>query len=124
MFGDMVHTSDRNELAEGDWMPWEEKSTMSLRQEFVTLAQGEGANRRLLCRRFGISPKTGYKWLGRGRSGEEADLCDHSRRPLSSPRRTVGRVEEQLLEVRTQHPAWGARKLRALLERRGVADLP
>jgi transposase InsO family protein len=104
-------------------MSWGEKSTMSLRQEFVTLAQAEGANRRLLCRRFGISPKTGYKWLGRGASGEE-ELRDRTRRPFTSPRRTPVLVEEQLLAVRAQHPAWGARKLRAYLERRGVTDLP
>lgn len=52
-------------------MPWQEVSTMSLRQEFVTLASQEGANIRALCRRFGISPKTGGSgvrvgvWRGR-----------------------------------------------------------
>ena len=40
-------------------MPWETKDIMSLREEFVCLAKQEGANRRELCRRFGISPQTG-----------------------------------------------------------------
>ena len=38
---------------------------MSLREEFVQLALQAGVNRRELCRRFGIAPKTGYKWLMR-----------------------------------------------------------
>src|ERR1700737_3657590 len=46
-------------------MPWREVTRMLLREEFVKLAMQEGANRRELCRRFGIAPKTGYKWLQR-----------------------------------------------------------
>ncbi len=53
-------------------MPWKEMSVMSQRREFVELAQAEGTNKRGLCRRFGISPTTGYKWLGRFREGSEA----------------------------------------------------
>ena len=52
-------------------MPWREVSVMSARREFVRLAMQEGANRRELCRRFGISADIGYKWLGRWLSGEE-----------------------------------------------------
>ena len=46
-------------------MPWEEVTCVSLREEFVQLAIQTEVNRRELCRRFGISPKTGYKWLRR-----------------------------------------------------------
>ena len=49
-------------------MPWREASAMSLRLEFVTLASHEDANMRALCRRFGISPNTAYKWLARYRA--------------------------------------------------------
>src|SRR5438270_502370 len=49
----------------GPTMPWHEVSAMSLRSEFVALARAAGANVRQLCRRFGVSPKTGYKWLAR-----------------------------------------------------------
>ncbi len=41
-------------------MPWQEVSTMSLRTEFVMLAMQPGANISQLCRRYGISRKTGY----------------------------------------------------------------
>jgi transposase-like protein len=46
-------------------MPWREVSAMDQRIEFVALARQDGTNRRALCRRFGISAKTGYKWLSR-----------------------------------------------------------
>jgi transposase-like protein len=49
----------------GSSMPWQEVSMSETRLEFVRLAQQEGANRRELCRRFGIHPATGYKWLSR-----------------------------------------------------------
>jgi transposase-like protein len=50
-------------------MPWQEVSTMLLREEFVMLARADQANRAQLCRRFGISRKTGYKWLERASAG-------------------------------------------------------
>ena len=74
-------------------MVWTEKTTVSLREEFVHLARQEGANKRALCRQFGISPKTGYKWLARAqevpRAGAESPLKDRSRRPLASPARSA-----------------------------------
>ena len=108
-------------------MPWKEMSVMSQRREFVELAQAEGTNKRGLCRRFGISPTTGYKWLGRFREGSEAGLVELPRRPHYSPARTPSQVEQAVLSARAAHPAWGARKLRRwLLDRRDVfeADMP
>lgn len=99
-------------------MPWREVSIMDQRREFVALAMQEGANRRELCRRFGIHPDTGYKWLERWAIGER-DLTDHSRRPHSSPSRTEAVIEARILAVRDAHPAWGARKIARCLERKG-----
>jgi transposase-like protein len=48
-------------------MPWCEVSVKDQRREFVRLAVQEGANRRELCRRFGISPDVGYKWWRAGK---------------------------------------------------------
>ena len=100
-------------------MPWREVSRMDQRREFVRLAMQEGANRRELCRRFGIHPDTGYKWLARWRGGETA-LADHSRRPHSSPGRTEAKLEAEVLAVRDDHPAWGARKIASFLRRAGI----
>lgn len=105
-------------------MPWQEVSTMLLRQEFVMLAMQEGANTRELCRRFGVSPKTGYKWLGRYAAGGASALADQSRRPRHSPARTREALERAILELRATHPCWGARKLRRRLQDRDWRDLP
>jgi transposase InsO family protein len=99
-------------------MPWREVSKMDERREFVRLVLQEGVNRRELCRRFGIHPDTGYKWLGRGMAGEE--LTDRSRRPHSIPGRTEAAIEERIVAVRDAHPAWGARKIARCLEREGL----
>jgi len=103
-------------------MPWQERSAVLLRQEFVELARQEGANVRDLCRRYVISPKTAYKWLGRtdGLQGAQLSeaLADRSRRPARSPRRSSAQLEQAVLEVRREHPAWGSRKIA-----RRLADL-
>jgi transposase InsO family protein len=90
---------------------------MDQRGEFVRLATQEGANRRELCRRFGIHPDTGYKWLSRWQADQ--GLADRSRRPHESPQRTAREVEERILAVRDAHPAWGARKIARCLQREG-----
>jgi transposase InsO family protein len=100
-------------------MPWHEVSIMDERGEFVRLASVEGANRRELCRRFGIHPSTSYKWLGRWSA--DGELADRSRRPHSSSRQTDSVVEGHILALRDAHPAWGARKLAHCLERDGVS---
>jgi transposase InsO family protein len=100
-------------------MPWREVSIVDQRREFVRLAMQEGANRRELCRRFGIHPETGYKWLHRWGGGEEA-LRDQSRRPHSSPGRSEAAVELRVLSVRDAHPAWGARKIARHLQNEGI----
>ncbi|MED5622484.1 IS481 family transposase [Ideonella sp. BN130291] len=94
-------------------MPWQERSTMDVRREFVELARQEGANVRELCRRYQISPKTAYKWLGRfAQQGEQATaLADRSCRPLSSPLRSSSAVEQAVVCLRQQHPGWGGRKI-------------
>jgi transposase InsO family protein len=104
-------------------VPWREVSAMSMRREFVMLAAREGANRRELCRRYGISPTTGYKWLARN-GGREEGLADRSRRPQASPGRTTAAMEGLVLGLRERHPAWGGRKLRRRLLDLGHNGVP
>ena len=105
-------------------MPFKECSLMSSREEFCRLAGAPGRNVRELCRRWGISPQTGYKWVVRFEAEGVAGLEDRSRRPLSSPARTGCGMEERVLEVRRAHPVWGGRKIRRVLQNQGVADPP
>jgi len=94
-------------------MPWREVSTVSSRREFVQLARTEAVSMSELCRRFEISRKTGYKWLGRDAAGEA--MSDRSRRPQHSPARLVPACEAAIVALRHAHPAWGARKLQQRL---------
>ncbi len=105
-------------------MPWKASTAMSQRVEFVELALKEGANIRALCRQFGITPRTGYKWLHRYREEGSAGLCERSRRPHASPHHSSPATEEQVLQVRQEHPAWGGRKIRWTLQENGMACPP
>jgi transposase InsO family protein len=103
-------------------MPWQERSVMSERLEFIAFARQEGANMSALCTAYGISRKTGYKWLARATNAES--VCDRSRRPHASPGQTPAAMEERILGLREEHPRWGGRKLHHRLVATGVADVP
>lgn len=105
-------------------MPWTPTDTMMLRSEFVRLALSEDCSFRELCRRFGISTKTGYKWLKRFQEGFPDSLADRSRKPHSSPFRTSDDIEAEVVRLRKQHPAWGGRKLHRRLADLGFTDVP
>lgn len=103
-------------------MPWEEKTVKQSRSDFVQDVLSEEKTISELCREYGISRKTGYKWLHRFENGE--GLSDQSKVPFHTPNKTSGKVERLILDVRDAHPAWGARKLKHFLERRGNNNLP
>ena len=63
-------------------MPWEDRTVYEQREEFAQAAM-ECCNFSSLCREFGITRRTGYKWLDRCQAGEP--LTNRSRRPLRSP---------------------------------------
>ncbi|HZP19332.1 MAG TPA: IS481 family transposase [Bauldia sp.] len=104
-------------------MPWQERSIMVQRQEFVTLVQQDGLSIAAACRCAGISRPTGYRWLARAAAGEQ-DFTDRSRRPHHAPRRTSAETEAAVLALRAQHPAWGGRKLHHALAREGMVQPP
>ena len=97
---------------------------MSQRHEFVLLAQKRGINLRELCRRFGIAPKTGYKWLERFETEGESGLADRSRRPHRSPQRCPEPIAEAVIGLREEEPTWGGRKLRRRLQDLHYAGVP
>ena len=97
---------------------------MDLREEFVLKAKAPGANISGLCREFGISRKTGHKWLARFETGGQQALSDLSRRPHQTLNGTDGELVLQIIEARHAHPRWGPKKLRVILMRKGVSDVP
>ena len=104
-------------------MPWSTRDTMSLRLEFIALATQPGCNRRELCRRFGISAQTAYKWLARHREEGAAGLADRARRPHSSPDRTAKEIEQRVVTMRLERK-WGGRKISRVLAEQGCANAP
>ncbi len=96
-------------------MPWLETDVREQRMQFVVEALQPGVNLSALCRRRGISRKTGYKWLQRYRAaGSLVGLEEYSRRPHASPTRTSPAVTARVVALRRQY-GWAGRKLRSLL---------
>ena len=92
-------------------MPWKEICPMDERLQFVSACVAGEETMACLCRQFGISRKTGYKWLRRYESDGAAGLAERSRAPRSHPNAVSAAVEERLLAVRRAHPHWGPLKV-------------
>jgi transposase InsO family protein len=69
-----------------------------------------------LCRQFGISRPTAYKWIKRYEELGPEGLLELSRRPKSCSHAIPEEIENEVLAVRNRHPTWGPRKIRARLE--------
>jgi transposase InsO family protein len=98
-------------------MPWKETCAVNERMRFVVAYEEEKDSMAVLCRRFGISRRTGYKWIGRFLEANVEGLQDRSRAPRSHPNQVGPEVQEAILDARAAHPTWGPKKLLALLER-------
>lgn len=102
-------------------MPWSNRSVSQMREEFVQQVITQQQTISELCRQFGISRQTGYKWITRYQQGEALD--DHSRRP-----HTIQRVDDQteqlIVNYRKDHPAIGALKIHKILSNKGLENLP
>ena len=99
-------------------MPWKEKTRMDQRVRFMGSLSSGRYTMSELCRAFGISRKTGYKWARRYQAEGLDGLKDRSRAPRHCPHRTPARCEEALVAERKKHPFWGPRKLLVLLTKR------
>jgi transposase InsO family protein len=97
-------------------MPWKETSAMEERMRFVSLAESGRFEIVKLCRDFGISRKSGYKWIKRYREHGSEGMKDLSRSPKRVPGRTDEEVEALVVLERRRHPTWGAKKIEKVLE--------
>ena len=106
-------------------MPWIETSVTRERKQFLDEWAADArvgrVNFAALCRAFGISRPTGYKWLARylNAQGRIESLADHSRRPLSSPEAIPDAIVDVLIRARKARPWWGPVTLRKWLLTRG-----
>lgn len=103
-------------------MPWECKTVNKLREEFVAKVMLKEESMSSICRQYGISRTTGYKWVARYLDGET--MQDKSHEPFNKPYKTNSDIEQMILSVRYDHPTWGARKIKRFLENKGQYDLP
>lgn len=88
-------------------MPWKETCAMNEKDLFIDAYLGRDSDFSRLCRRFGISRKTGYKWIGRYDAEGRPGLKDRSRARLTQARQTPAAVVDQILELKHRHPDWG-----------------
>lgn len=99
-------------------MPWEVTDVVDQRREFVLRALDPNAEIAALCREFGISRKTGYKWIERFKEFGEQGLDDLSRRPNRSPLKIPTELALEIVRLRLEHPTWGPKKLREILRKK------
>jgi putative transposase len=98
-------------------MAWKETCAVEERFRFVEEYRSEEWKFAELCRRYGVSRKTGYKWVERYEAEGWEGLRDRSRAPSRHSNEVVSEVAAAVLEMRRQHPHWGPAKLRSRLQR-------
>jgi len=100
-------------------MPWQECSKMDERLRFVARLL-EGERMAEFCREFDISRKTGYKIFQRYKNCGLEGLTDRSRRPYRQANRLPEQIESLIVQLRRNHPTWGAPKIREKLKRQDL----
>ena len=98
-------------------MPWKEINVMNQRTEFVLKTLQNAVPFDQLCREYGISRKTGYKWKNRFFERGLDGLQDQSRKPDKSPNELDESVICRIVKLKLAHPHWGPNKIRAIFAR-------
>lgn len=93
-------------------MPWRESSPMSERVDFIKACLDRREQIVEICDRFGVSEKTGQKWLKRFREGGIEALEDRSHAPLNHAGRITPEVAARILALKRKYPLFGPEKLR------------
>jgi transposase InsO family protein len=98
-------------------MPWKESRIVDQRLQFLSSYQKDELSLSDLCREFGVSRPTGYRWINRYKEAGPEGLLNLSSKPHGCSHATSEATEKAILALRSKHPSWGARKLKARLER-------
>jgi putative transposase len=99
-------------------MPWRQTSPMDQKMQFIADYLRQTLSIIELCELYGVSRKTGYKWIERYLKHGPLGLEERSRQPHSSPHQTPRHVVDAFIELRRHHPAWGAKKRLSILQKR------
>ena len=96
-------------------MPWKATCHMDERMQFIARVLAGEDEMTVLCREYGVSRKTGYKWLGRYISEGAGGLAERSHAPLQHGQAHDVAVVQAVLELRERWRHWGPKKLRVKL---------
>ncbi|MBO4734517.1 MAG: IS481 family transposase [Clostridia bacterium] len=92
-----------------------------IREEFVNAAK-ETNNFSMLCREFGITRCTGYKWVERAKDTNDLSDRSHARKTIGN--KTDAETESLILKTRRENPGWGGKTIRKVLLNQGYENLP
>ena len=98
-------------------MPWKETNAMKERRTFIDEILKQDRPFRDVCREYGISEKTGYKWRNRFLAYGYAGLEEETRAPRVHQNAIDGDTAAELIQLRLAHPTWGGKKLLALYQK-------
>jgi len=101
-------------------MPWRERSPMDERMQFVADHTRQLWSMTELCDRYGVSRKTGYKWIDRYVQSGAAGLEVRTSRPRHSPQTTDPAIAKAIIDLRRREK-WGGKKIVAVLAERHPA---
>ncbi len=105
-------------------VPWKEITSVDERVRFIAEYNEQETSFSSLCERFGISRKTGYKWLERYEKLGPGGLADRTCAPTNCPHATPAEMVEVIVELRKDKPTWGPKKVKARLEAMGIDNVP
>lgn len=98
-------------------MPWKESSVLDQRVQFIAEYLKDTMSISDLCKQFGISRPTGYKFIDRYTQYGPAGLVDMPKEPKTHPNATDESIQNRIIEFRGDHPNWGASKIQVVLKR-------
>ena len=99
-------------------MPWKDARAMSQKLEFIEAARKAGANISGLCREYGVTRPTAYKWLNRYEAEGFEGLEERSRRPKTPHGATAADMVLATIDYKEAHPNWGPTKLQILMQKK------
>ena len=105
-------------------MPQKVMDVVESRLRLINDVRDRRLSPREVAQRYGVSKTQVYEWLRRYDQDGVEGLVPRSRRPERSPRQLDAATEDEIVRWRKQRPRWGAKKIRAMLEREGWAPVP
>lgn len=100
-------------------MNWQTVKPMDQKLFFITDYLRHTGSVTDLCARYGISRKTGYKWIKRYQDQGLEGLEEQTRRPTFHPEATPYRIRQAIISIRkTRHILVGAKKIQCALAKK------